>query len=660
MLHAVLLLVAAGLCCAHRAEAQDAAPGPVEVPAPADVHWLEAPPPSARALAEHPEDHAALLEEQGLVLDLEQRSVSARGGTLHDTESLGYPIEYVLVTDRGRTHEALLVMNARPSVLDACLRAVGLAPGAPMRFRMREEPGEPPAPGDADARPGDDAGGDAGDASGGEAADGADGDPHAADAGDAAADAPEWDAVPASGPLVSIEVAWTDDTGRPHRVSLESLLTDVRTGEALPERDWVYVGGRYGPLRQGREIVQVHVADLNGNVVAIYLDGQGLCLFERNSLEGVDDSLYTIHPGNAPKRGTPVTIIFTATGGHVAPPPPTRDDVLEGPLAEALDGLLLEAQAGGFGGVVQVEQGGRTLLRKAYGSLAPGGAPMPTDAVFPVGPVGRRLIVAAALAAAEGGAFSLDDLLARHVRDVPPDKAGVRLRHLLEDTSGYPARVEGADTIDRARALAALLAEPLVEAPGERCLPSEAGYALLLIALEEAAEDVWRGLLGERVLLPARMVDTGQWGEPRWDGSRLARGATVRDGRRLDAGTPAERLPTWLEQGAGAIVTSVRDLVRFERALARGALPVAAAAFAPACAPADGAWRVDDGEGGPCLVLAGRRGGFACELRHWREADLLLVLASNVEAPDVVPALVERLDVAAAAAREADAGVPPR
>jgi CubicO group peptidase (beta-lactamase class C family) len=473
--------------------------------------------------------------------------------------------------------------------------------------------------------------------------------------GDAPAAVPEWEALPASGPLVAIDVAWTDDEGRPHRASLESLLADVRTGEALPERDWVYVGGRFGPLRQGREVHQVHVADLNGNVVAIYLDGQGLCLFERNSIEGVDDTLYTIHPDNAPRKGTPATIVFSVTGRGVLPPPARKDDVLEGELAAALDERLAAAAARGFSGVVQVEQGGRPILRKAYGTLGPGGEPLPTDAVFPTGVLGRRMIATAVLDAARSGALSLDDVLARHVRDVPPDKGGVRLRHLLEDSSGMPENVPGAETIDRARALEALLAAPLLAAPGEACLPSRAGYALLLIALENAAEDVWRGMLGDRVFAPARMVDAGLWGEPRWDGGRLARGMLRRDETLVDLGTPAERLPTWADLGAGAVMASVRDLARFERAVVRGDYPEAVVRFTPGCEPVDGAWHM--GANG-CLVLSGRREGFACELRHWLDADLVLVLASNSGEPEVLPELIVLLDAVAEAEASAATAVP--
>jgi CubicO group peptidase (beta-lactamase class C family) len=603
---------AAGACVASQTADPALAPATSQ-DASSDVHWLDGPPPSPEGLREHPEIYADLLAEQGLVIDFEAGRVSARGGTLHDRETLGYPIEYVLVTDRGRTHEALLVIKARPSVLDACLRAIGLDAGSPMRFRLRDEEDVPAASGDASS---------------------------GAAERETQEQEPRWDAVPAFGPLVAIDVAWTDDDGRPHRNSLESMLLDVRSGEPLPERDWVYVGGRFGPLRQGRRVYQVHVADLNGNVVAIYLDGQGLCLLERNSLEGVDDTLYTIHPEHAPRRGTPVTVVFTVTGEHVEPPPPTRDDVLRGDLAAALDQVLELAAARGFCGVVELDRAGRTELRKAYGSLAARGAPLPTDAVFPLGGVGRRLIATAVLEAAATGAFSLDDVLARHVRDVPPDKAGVRMRHLLEDTSGMPVSVPGAETIDRARALKALLAAPLLTEPGERCEPSRAGYALLLIALENAAEDVWRGLLGERVLARARMADTGLWGEPRWDGARLARGTVRRGDVLVDVGTPADRLPTWQEQGGGAIMVSVRDLARYERALAEGVLSDLATGFTPPCELEGDAWRVE---------------GFRVESRTWPGAELVLVVASNVEEPDVLPELVE-LIAAAAGAEQAAAG----
>jgi hypothetical protein len=246
-----------------------------------DAALYDEAPPDPTALAKNPDDFAALLEEQGLVLDLQGGSVSARAGTLHDRQSLGYPIEFLVVTESGRTHEAAFLIRARPSVLDACLRAIGAEPGDPTLIELKD-----PQPPEAEI---------------------------------AAGRASPWTVIPAHGPLIAVTVSWTDDVGVRHEHSLESLLVNAQTGEPLTEVHWIYTGSRVGKLRQGREVVQRFLGDIYGNVIAIWLDGSGTSLLERNSLEGLNDALYTISSESMPPRDTPVVLTFSPTGDEIEP-----------------------------------------------------------------------------------------------------------------------------------------------------------------------------------------------------------------------------------------------------------------------------------------------------------------------------------------------------
>ncbi len=243
--------------------------------------WFEREPPDPAALRAAPGDFEELLSEHGLMLDLAAGTVSMRGATLHDRESLGYPIEYLIVTEHGKTHEAAFLVKARPSVLDACLQALTLQPGAPTQVLLKD-----PLPPEAKI---------------------------------ASGEVSPWDVTQGHGPLVSIDVDWIDDAGARHTSSLDGLLIDIRTGRPLSAPGWIYVGSRKGEIRQGRELVEVFMADVEGNVAAIYLDGHGTSLFERNSLDGVDDGLYTINPDLMPARNSPVTVTFKALGGRVDP-----------------------------------------------------------------------------------------------------------------------------------------------------------------------------------------------------------------------------------------------------------------------------------------------------------------------------------------------------
>lgn len=487
-------------------------------------------PPDPRELAADPEAFEELLAEQGLLLDLQGGTISARGGTLHDSETLGYPIEYLMVTDRGKTHESLFVVKAQPSVLNACIQALGLQPGHPMRWVRRD-----PQP----TR-------------------------EAQEAGDESA----WEAIAGSGPLIAVDVVWTDDDGLPHQQSLESMLLDVRTGEPLPELDWIYTGSGVAPLRQGRQIVQAFMADLQGNVIAIYLTGMGAALLERNSIEGTDDTLYTINPEAAPKRGTPVTIVFRNTGRTAAPgPPPAGEVIVRGEEGERLDEWLTRAVPWGFHGVVLVARGNDILLHKGYGFAdRERGVPMSTRTVFPLGDMSGYFVKTAILQLANEGKLGLSNPIVRHLDHVPEAMASVTIENLAQGRAGLAS-----DLPDQARfvaldpAVAAILAQPR-RSNLDIARWSHLNLTLLIAIVESASGLSWGDYLAEHIFGPAEMTDSGLEGASRWAGSQLAYGERL--GSRV--GTPVDRTLSWPSKGG--LVSSVRDLFRWERAIAQGVL----------------------------------------------------------------------------------------
>lgn len=272
-------------------------------------HWLDKRPIDPADLAARPQAYTAALESHGILFDGESGSFSVRGATIHDDRSLGYPIEYLVVTEEGRTHEAVVLVKAQPSMVAACVEALGMAPGSPTRFVLKD-----PQPSDEEL---------------------------------ASGLVSPWDMITAGGPLVSITVSWLDDRGRPHDESLESLLlewpplteeepepahddeheqSDDEQPQQAPEesggiplldRGWIFTGSTRSAYRQGRGTVEWYRADVEGDVVAIYIDGREVCPFERNSLDGLSDSLYTLNTAVIPPAGTPVSLTFRSLGSSV-------------------------------------------------------------------------------------------------------------------------------------------------------------------------------------------------------------------------------------------------------------------------------------------------------------------------------------------------------
>jgi len=66
---------------------------------------------------------------EGISVDVEKKRVEVKGAIIRDSRSLQYPIEYIIVSEGGSTHEAMILVKAQPSHLNAALLALGLKPG---------------------------------------------------------------------------------------------------------------------------------------------------------------------------------------------------------------------------------------------------------------------------------------------------------------------------------------------------------------------------------------------------------------------------------------------------------------------------------------------------------------------------------------------------
>jgi len=243
----------------------------------------DAPLPSVEALVADPEAHAALLAEQGIVLDLEGGTLAVRGGTIHDASTLEYPIEFLAVNDWGKAHEALFLVDAWPRTVDLCLRALGAASGGTLRYEELPPDVEP----EPDwvvfgAR-----------------------DPE---------DARRWRAIPPHGSRVDVTVHWVDDKGKPHAEPLETLVLDLETGAALEPIGWVFVGGETLPADEERGDPERFLPDMHGNVIGLVLRAASEAVLERPSLDGIEPYRYVPNTERAPARRTPVTLVIEPRG----------------------------------------------------------------------------------------------------------------------------------------------------------------------------------------------------------------------------------------------------------------------------------------------------------------------------------------------------------
>ncbi len=238
-------------------------------------------------------------------------------------------------------------------------------------------------------------------------------------------------------------------------------------------------------------------------------------------------------------------------------------------LATKIDDYMSRLSGGGFSGALLVARNGKIVLEKGYGLAdREKGLPVSADTVFPVGSITKQFTAAAILKLQMMGKLSVSDQIAKYFADVPADKTGITLHHLLTHTAGFPGAIgPDFDPIERDEFLKLALGTQLLHPPGGPYEYSNVGYSLLGIIVEIVSGEGYEKFLHDNLFVPAGMRDTGYL-IPEWDTVRLARG--YREGK--DWGTILDRAwakdgPGWHLRGNGGIHSTLSDMFRWHRAL---------------------------------------------------------------------------------------------
>jgi CubicO group peptidase (beta-lactamase class C family) len=306
-----------------------------------------------------------------------------------------------------------------------------------------------------------------------------------------------------------------------------------------------------------------------------------------------------------------------------------------------------------FSGVVLAQRSGTTVFERVQGladhdrreACARGTR-------FQIASVSKQFTAAAVLLLAGPGLISLQDRLERWLGTCPPPWRPITVHQLLTHTAGlghwaaYPG-VDHYRPVPAAQLLARFTRVPLLSPPGERYSYSGPGYVLLAWIVEQVSGQPYASFLAETIFGPLGLrsaaVDVTA-------GPGVARGYRGR--------TPEP--PIAPKMGTGDIWCSAEDLLRWDRALAAGALLTPAldramlTAHVPAQAPADlgDAWSTDGyGYGWHVGTAAGRRAYFHSggnpgyrAVNAWLpDDDVRIALCGNDEAADFGQILTQAL-----------------
>lgn len=328
-----------------------------------------------------------------------------------------------------------------------------------------------------------------------------------------------------------------------------------------------------------------------------------------------------------------------------------------------LDKLVRQSLDGDFWGAVLVEREGEMLLRAGYGYAGVQDSCTPTtiDTAYWIGSLSKQITAAAVAGLANDGALAIDDSIAEVLNNVPEDKSGITVRHLLTHSSGLPNNYVADGKSDRSAAVAAVLSQPLDAAPGEQYAYSNDGYALLAAIVEIASGRPFESYLQDELFakLDAGPIglngDGGEWGQ--LDLAERALGAS-------SEGSPQDWDESWGYKGATGALMTVDTLGAWFHALRSGEVIAQDAAdtlFEPQAptgreglAYGFGWFVASDEDSGKLVLHSGDDDfiGHSSSLRWHEDDELLVIVMSNSGYVDdrAAASLVAR-DLAAAAGK---------
>jgi D-alanyl-D-alanine carboxypeptidase len=227
------------------------------------------------------------------------------------------------------------------------------------------------------------------------------------------------------------------------------------------------------------------------------------------------------------------------------------------------------------GAAVIVMHKGKVLYRGARGlANLELGVPLSPESVFRIGSVTKQFTATAVLLLAEEGKLALSDPITKFLPDYHAQGRVVTVEHLLSHTSGIPSytdlpewRAIRRNDVSAQQLIDLFQDKPFDFAPGERWRYNNSGYILLGAIIEKASGQGYADFLRARIFAPLGMTSS------RYED--LAQITPRRVAGYMRAGTEwrnADYLSMSQPYAAGALISTVDDLARWNRAMESGEL----------------------------------------------------------------------------------------
>lgn len=293
----------------------------------------------------------------------------------------------------------------------------------------------------------------------------------------------------------------------------------------------------------------------------------------------------------------------------------------------------------GPGASVAVIKDGKVVFERGYGeaNLETMEAATPRTN-YRLASITKQFTAMAVMMLADRKLLSIDDPVAKYLPELAALAPGVTLRHLLTHTSGLPdyahllpedqkTQISDKDVLELARHLTT----PVV--PGKAFHYSNTGYALLALVIERVSKLSYGEFLHRNIFQPLGMTHTMTYA-PDAEIPDRAFGYSAQ----ASGAVPADQTATTAVLGDGGIYSSCHDLVRWVRALQRGALvdpellAEATRGLVPTNKPGVAygfGWRISDLHGERLVWHTGTTSGFKNALLWVPSKKLAVIILTN-------------------------------
>ena len=241
------------------------------------------------------------------------------------------------------------------------------------------------------------------------------------------------------------------------------------------------------------------------------------------------------------------------------------------PLTQSIDALLAPVfQPTDPGAAVIVTHIGRTIFRKGYGlANLELKVPIRPEMVFRIGSVTKQFTAVAVLMLAQEGKLTLNADVTTYLPDYPTHGEKITIERLLTHTSGIKSYTDMKEWLPLWRkdmSLEELVAmfkdEPMEFRPGERWAYNNSAFVLLGAVIEKVSGQSYAQFLKGRIFQPLGMEHT------QYDVTeQIVPGRVAGYNKGANGWENAPFLSMTQPHGAGALISSVDDLARWDKAL---------------------------------------------------------------------------------------------